>query len=111
MHRFPRLMFLIRLDLLLATCIAAAANPGYAQDAVTATSGSPAAIARIRAEYAAIQREAPRYRQTEHDVYDFSLEGGNSTASTVEASFASCPRACTARRGRGARNTTLRMGG
>lgn len=43
---------------------------------MTATSGSPAAIARIRAEFAATEREAPRYRRTEHDLYEFSLEGG-----------------------------------
>lgn len=76
MRRFPRLMSLIRPALLLAACVAAVADPGYAQDAVTATSGSPDAIARIRAEYAAIQREAPRYRRTEHELYNFSLEGG-----------------------------------
>jgi hypothetical protein len=76
MRRFPRPMSLICLAFLLATCVAFAGEPVFAQDAVTATSGSPAAIARVRAEYAAIQREAPRYRQTEHDLYGFSLEGG-----------------------------------
>lgn len=49
------------------------------QQAVTATSGSPATIARIRAEFAAIEREAPAYRQTKHDVHGFSLEGGELT--------------------------------
>lgn len=34
------------------------------------------AIERIRAEYATTEREASRYRRTEHEVYDFSLEGG-----------------------------------
>ncbi|WP_420127546.1 hypothetical protein [Longimicrobium sp.] len=43
---------------------------------MSATSGSPAAIARIRAQFAQIEREGPGYRQTTHDVYDFSLEGG-----------------------------------
>lgn len=76
MHRFHRMMRLIRPALLLAACLAAVANPCPAQEAVTATSGSPAAIARIRAEYATTEREAPRYRQTEHEVYNFSLEGG-----------------------------------
>jgi hypothetical protein len=43
---------------------------------VTATSGTPAAIARIRARVAAIEREAPGDRRTAHDLYGFSLEGG-----------------------------------
>jgi hypothetical protein len=59
---------------LLIAC--AAARPATAQEAVSATSGSPAAIARIRAQFAEIQRDAPRYRQTTHDVHEFSLEGG-----------------------------------
>lgn len=72
MHR----PLLLHLALLLAACTLAV-RPGFAQGGgVTATSGSPAAIARIRAEYAATEREAPRYRQTAHDVWDFSLEGG-----------------------------------
>ncbi|HEU4884408.1 MAG TPA: hypothetical protein VFT45_19280 [Longimicrobium sp.] len=54
----------------------AAVRPAPAQDAVSATGGSPAAITRIRAQFAEIQRDAPRYRQTKHDVHDFSLEGG-----------------------------------
>jgi hypothetical protein len=62
---------------LLVVC--AAARPAQAQEAVSATSGSPAAIARIRAEFAEIQREAPGYRQTKHDVQGFSLEGGELT--------------------------------
>jgi hypothetical protein len=52
----------------------AIAWPAGAQ--VTATSGSPAAIARIGAEYATTTRQASAYRRTERDVYDFSLEGG-----------------------------------
>jgi hypothetical protein len=75
MHRLHPLKRLIRSALLLAAC-ALAARPGAAQSGVTATSGAPAAITRIRAEYAAIQREAPRYRRTTHDVWNFSLEGG-----------------------------------
>ncbi|HST57816.1 MAG TPA: hypothetical protein VLK84_03940 [Longimicrobium sp.] len=74
MHRFPRLMRLAWLPLV-AAVLTVAPRPAAAQ-AVTATSGSPAAIARIRAEYAAIQREAPRLRQTRHEFYEFSLEGG-----------------------------------
>lgn len=66
-----RLTRLLRLALLAAAC---AASPALAQ--VSATSGSPAAIARIRAEFAAIEREAPSYRRTTHDVWGFSLEGG-----------------------------------
>ncbi|HEU0299264.1 MAG TPA: hypothetical protein VFR37_07420 [Longimicrobium sp.] len=46
---------------------------------MSATSGSPAAIARIRAEFAATEREAPRYRRTTHDLWNFSLEGGELT--------------------------------
>lgn len=65
----------LRAALLLVAALCAAAGPAAAQ-AVTATSGSPAAIARIRALYAQIEREAPTYRRTTHDVWDFSLEGG-----------------------------------
>lgn len=64
--------------LLLALCAAAAARPCTAQ-AVSATSGSPEAIARIRAEFVAIEREVPDYRRTVHNVWDFSLEGGTLT--------------------------------
>jgi hypothetical protein len=64
--------------LLLIACSTGAAPPASAQE-VSATSGSPAAIARILAEFAAIEREAPTYRQTKHDVYNFSLEGGELT--------------------------------
>lgn len=73
MSRHP--MRLIPLAFLLAACTLAV-RPAVAQGGVTATSGSPAAIARIRAEYAATEREAPGYRQTAHDVWNFSLEGG-----------------------------------
>lgn len=67
---------LIRYVLLLIVCASAGARAAVAQDAVSATSGNPEAIARIRAEFAQIQREAPGYRQTTHDVHEFSLEGG-----------------------------------
>jgi hypothetical protein len=63
----------------LIACAIAAVRPASSQQAVTATSGSPAAIARIRAAFAEIQRDAPNYRQTTHDVSDFSLEGGELT--------------------------------
>jgi hypothetical protein len=69
------MMRLIHLALLLAACTLAV-RPGFAQGGVTATSGSPAVIGRIRAQYAATEREAPGYRQTAHDVWNFSLEGG-----------------------------------
>ncbi|HYW11240.1 MAG TPA: hypothetical protein VE871_04765 [Longimicrobium sp.] len=73
MHRFHPL---IRLSAcLIAIVCVTGARPAAAQ-AVAATSGSPAAIARIRAEFAAIEREAPGYRRTQHDLYEFSLEGG-----------------------------------
>lgn len=72
---FGRLAGLARVALL-ALAIVAAAHPALAQPAVTATSGSPQAIARIRELYATIQREAPGYRRTEHELYEFSLEGG-----------------------------------
>lgn len=66
--------------LLLALCVAAPVCAADAQaQAVTATSGDPAAIARVRAEFAAIEREAPAYRRTTHDVMGFSLEGGELT--------------------------------
>jgi hypothetical protein len=66
---------LLRAALLAAVC-AAAAQPALAQAPVSATGGSPAAIARIRAEFTAIEREAPSYRRTAHDLWGFSLEGG-----------------------------------
>jgi hypothetical protein len=68
----------VRRGLLAAVCACTAARPADAQ-AVTATSGSPAAIARIRAAVAEVEREAPRYRRTKHDVFNFSLEGGELT--------------------------------
>jgi hypothetical protein len=68
-----------RTVLLMALCACCAARPALGQQAVTATSGSPAAIARIRAEFARIEREAPSYRQTKHELHDFSLEGGELT--------------------------------
>ncbi len=74
MHRFHPPMRLAWL--LLAAAVSIVAPRSAAAQGVTATSGSPAAIARIRAEYAAIQREAPSYRQTRHELYEFSLEGG-----------------------------------
>lgn len=67
-----------RATFLLALCVAGAAGPCGAQE-VSATSGSPRAISRIRAEFAAIERQAPGYRRTVHDVYGFSLEGGELT--------------------------------
>jgi hypothetical protein len=68
----------LRAALLLAFCAGGAVRPCAAQ-AVTAISGSPAAIARIRQEFAAIQREVPKYRRTTHEVVNFSLEGGELT--------------------------------
>jgi hypothetical protein len=70
---------LLRAVLLLIACVSGTAQPALGQQAVSATSGNPAAIARIRAEFAAIEREVPAYRQTKHDVHDFSLEGGELT--------------------------------
>ncbi|HEX6367707.1 MAG TPA: hypothetical protein VF006_02165 [Longimicrobium sp.] len=57
----------------------ARASPALGQEAVSATSGDPASIARIRAEFAQIEREAPGYRQTTHELHEFSLEGGELT--------------------------------
>ena len=51
-------------------------RPADAQEAVTATSGDPATIARIRALFAEIERETPAYRRTTHELRGFSLEGG-----------------------------------
>jgi len=73
MRRLPRL---VRLALVLAACALASAHPIEAQQAVTATSGDPGAIARIRARFAEIEREAPAYRRTTHELQGFSLEGG-----------------------------------
>ena len=47
-----------------------------AQDAVTESSGSPAAIGRIRTVFSTVERNAARYRQTVHDLQGFSAEGG-----------------------------------
>src|SRR3712207_3137467 len=60
---------------LLAVCATA---PAAAQERVTATSGDPAIIARIRERFAEIGRELPTYRQTGHPL-DYSLEGGSLT--------------------------------
>jgi hypothetical protein len=62
--------------LALAAWALASVHPIEAQQAVTATSGDPGAIARIRALFAEIQREAPTYRRTTHELQGFSLEGG-----------------------------------
>jgi hypothetical protein len=53
-----------------------AGSVASAQDAVTATSGDPAAITRIRAVFTEVQRDTARYRHTKHGLYNFSLEGG-----------------------------------
>jgi hypothetical protein len=73
-HRPARLVWTA---LFLAACALAAAHPIAAQQRVTATSGDPDAIARVRALFAEIEREAPTYRRTTHDVWEFSLEGGS----------------------------------
>ncbi|HEX5869341.1 MAG TPA: hypothetical protein VFY65_02935 [Longimicrobium sp.] len=75
MRPFRPLVHLLRIVLPLIAC----ASPARAQEPVSATSGSPAAIARIREQFAAIQREAPGYRQTKHELIGFSLEGGELT--------------------------------
>ena len=53
-----------------------ASGSAAAQDSITATSGSASAIARIRAAFAATERDALRFRRTTHDLDGFSLEGG-----------------------------------
>ena len=67
---------LARMALVLAACTLAAARPACAQEAVKATSGDPGVIDRIRALFAEIEREAPTYRRTKHELEGFSLEGG-----------------------------------
>jgi hypothetical protein len=47
-----------------------------AQAPASATSGSPAAIAHIRAVVDSVERNLSRYRRTTHDLSGFSLEGG-----------------------------------
>lgn len=66
----------VGLAVVLLACAAGVVRPALSQTGVTATSGSPEAISRIRAVFAAIEREAPSYRRTTHDLWDFSLEGG-----------------------------------
>jgi hypothetical protein len=46
------------------------------QATVGATSGDPAVIARIRAEFNAIERDTLRFRKTTHELRNFSVEGG-----------------------------------
>lgn len=75
--RPPPRLHLVRAVLLLIAIASGTAVPAVGQQAVTATSGSPAAIARIRAEFATIERKAPTYRQTKHDVHDFSLRAAS----------------------------------
>lgn len=78
MRRSHRRVLLTGAALLITPCASGAARTCDAQ-ADTPTSGSPAAIARIREQFARIEREAPAYRRTTHDVYNFSLEGGELT--------------------------------
>ncbi len=67
---------LLRPGLVLTALAIGAAHPIAAQEAVTATSGDPGTIARIRTLFAEIQREAPTYRQSKREIQGFSLEGG-----------------------------------
>jgi|GEM_PF-1176731 len=71
-----RLSRLVRPALVLAACTLATAHPVEAQEAVTATSGEPGVIARIRALFAEVEREASTYRRATRDLQGFSLEGG-----------------------------------
>jgi hypothetical protein len=72
---FPPLIRRAAAVLMAIACATGIPRPAVAQ-AVTATSGNPAVIANIRAEYAATEREAPGYRRTQHELFEFSLEGG-----------------------------------
>lgn len=71
-------MFERRVQFALCCCfvIFGTSRLASAQDAVTASSGSPAAIGRIRTVFTSVERNAARYRQTVHDLQEFSLEGG-----------------------------------
>jgi hypothetical protein len=55
---------------------AVVSRAAVAQTSVSATSGSPAAIAHIRAVVDSVERSVSRYRQTTHELEGFSLEGG-----------------------------------
>ena len=55
---------------------AVVSRAAVAQPTVSATSGSPATITRIRAVVDSVERNVRRYRQTTHDLDGFSLEGG-----------------------------------
>lgn len=77
--RPPPRLHPFRAVLLLVAIASSTAVPAVGQQAVTATSGSPVAIARIRAAFAEIEREAPAYRRTAHELHHFSLEGGELT--------------------------------
>jgi hypothetical protein len=56
--------------ILLAGTISASAQ------AVTATSGDPAVIANIQITSTAIDRDTARFRRTEHEMREYSAEGG-----------------------------------
>jgi hypothetical protein len=74
----PNRMETIGLMRQLTTCTAvlvAAAMSASAQ-AVTATSGDPAVIARIQSTTTTIDRDTARYRRTEHALHEYSAEGG-----------------------------------
>jgi hypothetical protein len=57
-----------------AILVAGAANASI--QAVTETSGDPAAIAAIETSLTAIDRDTPRYRRTTHTLLEYSAEGG-----------------------------------
>lgn len=77
--------FVIRAIALFAILTGGGAGPAAAQEPVTETSGSPRAIAGIRAHFAQIERELPRYRRTRHDLYDLSLENEKDRPSLLTA--------------------------
>ena len=62
----------------LITCAAIllAGTVSASAQAVTATSGDPNVIATIQATSTAIDRDTARFRRTEHEMRDYSAEGG-----------------------------------
>ena len=56
--------------------ILAAGTVTASQQSVTETSGDPAVIVAIQNTVTAVDRDIPRYRRTEHTLFEYSAEGG-----------------------------------
>ena len=66
--------------LVTALMVCVSARPLEAQSRVTATSGDPFVIGRIRSEFETIERNLSRYRKVDRDIDNVSTDGGHATA-------------------------------